>query len=66
MTHQEEILQIARHVKDAETYAMITDLVFVDQIHFGRLYIWQSFSCQLYPLLPREEQIKMDTIYHKK
>ena len=60
------LLQLARQVKDAASYAVITDVVFRDQIHFGRICVWHSFSCQLYSLLPREEQIKMNTIYHQK
>ena len=53
------LLQLARQVKDAVSYAVIRDVIFRDQIHFGRICVWHSFSYQLYSLLSREEQIML-------
>ena len=66
MDTQEAVLRLTRHVRDAETYARVTDEVFVDGVNYGRLCVWHTFSRQLFTLLPACERSKMNILYKQK
>ena len=63
---EEDILNVARKIKDAASYGVVTDYVFVDGVHFGRVYVWHLLSCRLYTLLRPAERIKINSIYNQK
>ena len=37
---EEVVLNSACQIKDAASYGVVTDYVFVDGIRFGRVYVW--------------------------
>ena len=62
----EELMQISRHVENAEGYGRVTDVLFASAVTYGRLYVWKTFSRILYETLTPNERKKMDIIYNQK
>ena len=38
----EELMQISRHVENAEGYGRVTDVLFASAVTYGRLYVWKT------------------------
>ena len=58
----EELMQISRHVENAEGYGRVTDVLFASAVTYGRLYVWKTFSRILYETLAPNERKKW-TLY---
>ena len=66
MPTERQIACLAKPVKETQLYSEITNFLFETKISYGRMCVWFIFSDLVYIRFPRNEKLKMNTLFRQK